>query len=70
MSLGCPRVAIERFVRDEYENAVPSPVSVTGLVASGNNLGWTFGGMVPGLGVIAMALLAGILLWSSRRVIR
>ena len=58
------------FVDVKDNHAVPSPVAVTGLLASGNNIGWTFAGVVPSLGVIAMALLAGTLFWSGRRGLR
>jgi hypothetical protein len=58
------------FVDVKDNHAVPSPVSVIGLLASGNNLGWTFGGVVPSMGLIAMAVLAGTLFWSGRRGLR
>ena len=58
------------FVDVKDNHAVPSPVSVAGLVASGNNVGWTFAGMLPSMGAIALALLDGILFCSGRRGVR
>ena len=58
------------FVDVKDNHAIPSPVAVTGLLASGNNLGWTFAGVVPSMGVVALALLAGTLFWSGRRGLR
>lgn len=59
------------FVDVKDDHAVPSPVLVDDLVSSGNSEGWVFAvAGVPGLGWLALSLLAGHLVWSGRRALR